>query len=96
VVALVFFFSSLSYVADKIASIINYLAGTTPAGSAPPVGIVIGQRLAALILAASAAMSAATLAYSPSVRYYAGRSTPVSPHIRKASLKEPCRKISLV
>jgi uncharacterized RDD family membrane protein YckC len=73
VVALVFLFSSLSYVADKIAAIISYLAGTTPAGSAPPVGIVIGQRLAALILAASAAMSASTLAYSPSVRYYAGK-----------------------
>lgn len=73
VAALVFLFSSLSYFASRIAAVINYLAGSVPAGPAPPVGIVLSQRVAALLLAGSLAISAATLAYVPALRYYGGK-----------------------
>jgi len=77
-VPVVALFRALRYFADKLNTGFEYLAGGAPAGAAPPVGILLSEKVAAMVLAASTAASAGALVYFPSVRYYAGKL--IAPH----------------
>jgi uncharacterized RDD family membrane protein YckC len=71
-------FKAFRYFATKLNNGVEYLAGGSPAGAAPPAGILLSEKVAAMVLAASTAVSAGALAYFPSVRYYAGKL--IAPH----------------